>query len=66
MNEVLFNQIVKSDLDSLNQMVSKEYFELSEFKEKILTLSNSLAMLYQAMGENDDLQKGGQRQVQTA
>lgn len=50
MNEVLFNQIAKDDLDNLNKVISKNNFETSEFEEAISKLSTTLGFLAQAMG----------------
>lgn len=45
MNEIEFNLIAKSDLDKLNQLISKGYFETSDFEQQINVVCESLATL---------------------
>lgn len=46
MNESLFNRIAKEDLDNFNSLINKGYFDTSTFEEAIISLSNSLDILY--------------------
>lgn len=50
MNETLFKEIAKSDLDNLNLLISKGYFETSDFESAVSKLENALAFLSQEMG----------------
>lgn len=52
MNEVLFTQIAKSDLDNLNSLISKGYFETSDFESAISRLATTLTFLSQALEGN--------------
>ena len=47
MNEQLFKEIVLKDLQKVNELVRKGWFDTSDFNEAALTLSNSLAMYHQ-------------------
>lgn len=58
MTELLFNQICADDLHKLNDLISKGYFETSDFKICVLNLSNTLAMLHQAIGKKNAYQEG--------
>lgn len=53
MNENIFNQICKSDLDNLNQLISKGYFEVSDFIEAASRLEISLRFFNQTIGVNE-------------
>ena len=52
MNELLFKQIAKKDLDNLNDLVNKGWYETSDFEKAVLDLSNSLSMLQEAIYES--------------
>ena len=57
--EHLFNQMVSKDLQKMNELVRKGWYETSDFSEAVLNLSNSLAMYHQAQGEkNENCKKG--------
>lgn len=47
MEEQLFNEIVLKDLQKLNELIRKGWFDTSDFNEAALNLSNSLAMYHQ-------------------
>lgn len=49
MNEKDFRTIVQGDLEKLNSLISKGYFDTSDFKEAVLNASNSLSILYQIL-----------------
>ena len=52
MNELLFKQIAKNDLDNLNDLVNKGWYETSDFEKAVLDLSNTLSMLMEAINES--------------
>ena len=52
MNELLFKQIVKNDLDNLNTLINKGWYETSDFEKAVLDLSNTLSMLGEAINES--------------
>ena len=52
MNELLFRQIAKNDLDNLNDLVNKGWYETSDFEKAVLDLSNTLSMLQEAIYES--------------
>lgn len=52
MNELLFKQIAKKDLDNLNTLINKGWYETSDFKKAVLDLSNTLLMLGEAINES--------------
>lgn len=52
MNELLFKQIAKKDLDNLNTLINKGWYETSDFKKAVLDLSNTLSMLGEAINES--------------
>jgi hypothetical protein len=56
MNEKLFNEIAMKDLQKLNALVSKGYFETSDFNEAALSLCNSLSAYHQEVS-NDNREK---------
>ena len=45
--EKIFNEIVMSDLQKLNELVQKGWFETTDFNEAAINLSNSLAAYHQ-------------------
>ena len=47
MNEHLFNQIALKDLQRLNSLVLKGWYETSDFNEAVLSLCNSLSAYHQ-------------------
>lgn len=49
MNEVLFKEICQSDLDNLNNVISKGNYETSDFENAVSRLQTTLAFLIQAM-----------------
>lgn len=49
MNELLFNQIAKRDLDNLNNAIYDGYFETSDFKNLVSRLATVLDFLSKAM-----------------
>lgn len=52
MNELLFKQIAKKDLDNLNTLINKGWYETSDFEKAVLDLSNTLSMLGEAINES--------------
>lgn len=52
MNELLFKQIAKKDLDNLNDLINKGWYETSDFEKAVLDLSNTLSMLGEAINES--------------
>ena len=52
MNELLFKQIAKKDLDNLNTLINKGWYETSDFEKAVLDLSNTLSMLQEAIYES--------------
>lgn len=48
-NEILFNQLCSKDLNELNELIRKGYFETSVFEEKLLRVADSLAVLHQVI-----------------
>ena len=52
MNELLFKQIAKKDLDNLNNLINKGWYETSDFEKAVLDLSNTLSMLQEAIYES--------------
>ena len=52
MNELLFKQIAKKDLDNLNDLINKGWYETSDFEKVVLDLSNTLLMLGEAINES--------------
>lgn len=53
MNEKLFNEIAMKDLQKLNSLVSKGYFETTDFNEAVLSLSNSLQAYHQEVNSEN-------------
>lgn len=49
MNEENFNLIARKDLDNLNNLISKNWFETSDFKSAVLNASLTLGMLWEAL-----------------
>lgn len=47
MNEHLFNQIALKDLQRLNSLIIKGWYETSDFNEAVLSLCNSLSAYHQ-------------------
>lgn len=47
MNKELFNELVKEDWDSLNQIISNENYESDEFMNAVCNLEFSLFCLLQ-------------------
>lgn len=45
--EETFNLMVAKDLQRMNELVRKGWYETSDFNEAVLSLSNSLAMYHQ-------------------
>ena len=52
MNELLFKQIAKKDLDNLNALINKGWYETSDFEKAVSDLSNTLSMLGEAIYES--------------
>lgn len=52
MNELLFKQIAKKNLDNLNALINKGWYETSDFEKAVLDLSNTLSMLGEAINES--------------
>ena len=52
MNELLFKQIAKKNLDNLNELINKGWYETSDFEKAVLDLSNTLSMLGEAINES--------------
>lgn len=65
-NEDYFKCMAQSDLNYVNELVSKGYYETSDFERAILKLSDTLAMLHQAIniGGGYDCQKNWQGPLQ--
>lgn len=58
--EKLFNEMVSKDLEKLNELVRKGWYETTDFNDAVLNLSNSLAMYHQAQGENNESYSRGE------
>ena len=52
MNELLFKQIAKKNLDNLNELIDKGWYETSDFEKAVLDLSSTLSMLGEAINES--------------
>ena len=52
MNELLFKQIAKKNLDNLNELINKGWYETSDFEKAVLDLSSTLSMLGEAINES--------------
>lgn len=51
MNKKLFYEIAMKDLQNLNSLVSKCYFETSDFNDAVLSLCNSLSAYHQEVSD---------------
>ena len=52
MSEILFNQIVKSDLQRFNEMVQKGWFGTTDFDEAANNLMHGLSVYLEERNEN--------------
>lgn len=52
MNELLFKQIAKKNLDNLNALINKGWYETSDFEKAVSDLADTLSMLGEAINES--------------
>lgn len=52
MNELLFKQIAKKNLDNLNTLINKGWYETSDFEKAVSDLADTLSMLGEAISES--------------
>lgn len=52
MSELLFNELVMSDLQKMNQMVQKGWFGTTDFDEAVNKLKNALSVYLEERDEN--------------
>ena len=52
MNELLFKQIAKKNLDNLNTLINKGWYETSDFEKAVSDLADTLSMLGEAINES--------------
>lgn len=52
MSEKLFNEIVSKDLQTLNDMVSKEWYGTTDFDEAVNNLKHALSVYLEEKDEN--------------
>ena len=55
--EKIFNEIVMSDLQKMNELVQKGWFETTDFNEAAINLSNSLAAYHQEVSSCENYKK---------
>ena len=52
MNEKLFNELVSKDLQKLNELVAKGWYETTDFNEAVNNLEHALSVYLEEKDEN--------------